>query len=138
MAGAAINTLEALRNKQCLTLLVREQWLMNECHDEAAALYLQLSETSWIELVPNAREACRQILPTNSQKARAVFGDGDSHYSVRDAGEAYGLSGKRIENAYQRKLGEQIELCVEFSNATDLTLRYNVSTHESSLYFIKD
>ncbi len=31
-----------------------------------------------------------------------------------------------------------IQLCIEFANATDLTLHYNLVTHESSIYFIKD
>ena len=57
---------------------------------------------------------------------------------MRDVGEAYNLNGQRIENVYQKKIGGRIEICLEFSNATDITVHYNLSTDESSLYFIRD
>lgn len=138
MDDLRLATLEGLKNQRCLAAIVREHWLMGDCRGEAACLYLQLDEDRWVEITPDTREACWVVSASDAKRAHDVFGDGDSHFPVRDAGEAYKLVGLVIDRAYQKKLGDRIEICIEFSNATDLTLHYNLITHESSLYFIKD
>ena len=46
-----------LEGQICLALLVREHWFMSNCHGQAAALYLQLEKSGWVEIVPSAAEA---------------------------------------------------------------------------------
>lgn len=128
-------TLEFRRLKQ---VLVREHWFMGSCRGEAAVLYLELEDGRWVELRPDPVDVCWILGEADAATARATFGDGDSHYPVRDAGAAYGLTGARINRVTERRLGQRIEVCLEFVNATDLTLHYNLITHESSLYFTQD
>lgn len=128
-------TLEFKRLKR---VLVREHWFMGSCRGEAAAVYLELEDGRWVELRPDPVDVCWALAAADAATARETFGDGDSHYPVRDAGAAYGLCGARINRVIERRLGERIEVCLEFVNATDLTLHYNLITHESSLYFTQD
>jgi hypothetical protein len=130
--------LTELKGRRCLALLVREHWIMGECRGEAAALYLQLDDKRWVEIAPDKREACWVLSTTDADHTHGVFGDGDSHDPARDIGAAYDLNGQRIEGVNQKKLGGRIELCLEFANATDITVHYNLITDESSLYFIRD
>jgi len=127
-----------LEGQICLALLVREHWFMSNCHGQAAALYLQLEKSGWVEIVPSTDEACWQVQKCDPAKLHDEFLEDGSHYRIRDAGKSYRLTGVRVARIYQKKLGQRIEICLEFSNATDLTLHYNLVTHESSLYFIKE
>jgi len=129
---------ETLEFKRCRTLLVREHWFMSSCRGEAVALYFEFDDDTWVELKPDPVEVCWAVAPSDEKTARAAYGDGDSHYPVRDAGDAYDLTGERINKVTEQRLGERIEICLEFVNATDLTLHYNLITHESSLYFTRD
>ena len=128
-------TLEFRRIKRAL---VREHWFMGSCRGEAEALYLELEDRHWVELRADPVNACWVLGKSDAATAGATFGDGDSHYPVRDAGADYALTGARINRVTERRLGERIEVCLEFVNATDLTLHYNLITHESSLYFTRD
>ncbi len=133
-----VTTLDELKGRRCLALLVREHWILGECRGEAAALYLQLDDRRWVEITPDKREVCWVVSTTDTDQIHGVFGDADSHDPVRDVGEAYKLNGQQIEAVNQKKLGGRIELCLEFANATDITVHYNLVTGESSLYFIRD
>ncbi len=138
MVNPKIVAMHDLKNHRCLALFVREQWLLGECRGEAVSLYLQLDDKQWVEIAPDRREACWVLSSSDSKRAHEVFGDGESRYPVRDVGKAYGLNEQQIQNIYQKKLGDRIEICVEFFNATDITMHYNLITRESSLYFIRD
>ncbi len=128
-------TLEFKRFKH---VLLREHWFMSSCRGEADAVYFELDDGRWVELRPDPVEVCWALRDSDVKSARATTGDGDSHYPVRDAGAAYGLDGARVNRVTERRLGERLEVCLEFVNATDLTLHYNLITHESSLYFTQD
>ena len=127
-----------LEFKRIQRLFVREHWFMSSRRGEAVALYLEFDDGRWVELRPDPVEVCWALSESDADTARETYGDGDSHYPVRDVGAAYGLDGARINRVTERRLGERIEVCLEFVNATDLTLHYNLITHESSLYFTQD
>jgi len=129
--------MDELKNRRCLALIVRERWLFGECRGEAASLYLQLDENYWAEIAPSKVQGCWVLSRSDSAPTEHVDGDGDSHYRLRNVGEEYALTGQHIENIYQKKLGERIEICIEFSNSTDITMHYKLHTHESSFYFIR-
>jgi hypothetical protein len=79
-----------------------------------------------------------RVLPGSDMKAaHDTANDSDTHYQVRDIGTQYRLKGQCIDTVAQTKLGDRIEICVDFANATGLTMHYNLVTHESSIYFIK-
>jgi len=75
---------------------------------------------------------------SNSELAHHPIVDLDSHYRVRDVGAEYNFNGQVVDDVYQKKLGDRIDICLEFRNATDITMHYNLITHESSIYFIND
>ena len=130
--------MDELNNRRCRALIVREQWLFGACRGEAVAFYLQLDDSKWVEIAPDDVQQCWVSSASDSKPTDQVVGGGDAHYRLRDVGEAYSLNGQRIEKIYQKKLGDRIEICFEFSNATDITLHYKLTTHESSFYFIRD
>jgi hypothetical protein len=129
---------ETLEFKRLKSAFLREHWFMSSCRGEAAALYLEFDDGRWVELQPDPVDACWVLGESDIDTARETYGDGESHYPVRDAGAAYGLAGARINRVTERRLGDRIEVCIEFVNATDLTLHYNLITYESSLYFTRD
>ncbi len=130
--------LDELKQRSALGLLVHEQWLFGECRGQAAALHLQFDDDQWVARTPDTVEACWMLCESDDRRAHEAATDSDIRHRVRDIGKDYSLNGQKISNAYQKKLGNKIELCIEFANATDLTLHYNLVTHESSIYFIKD
>jgi hypothetical protein len=130
--------LDDLKKRRCLALLVHERWLFGECRGQAEALYIELDDNSWVQIEPSTKEACWVVSESDTKRAHEAATETDIHYRVRDIGADYKLNGQQIANVYQKKLGDRIEICVEFANRTDITAHYNLITHESSLYFIKD
>ena len=130
--------LKELEDARCESILVRERWFMSNCVGEAAALYVRIEPHGWVEISPNASEACWQARRCDEPSRRDAYTEDGSHFRNRDAGQDYGLNGIRLARITQKQLGSRLEICLEFANATDLTLHYMTSTGESSLYFIKE
>ncbi|MBT8445983.1 MAG: hypothetical protein KJO38_02465 [Gammaproteobacteria bacterium] len=130
--------LEELRNRYCRELLIRERSVAGECRGECDALYLMLDEDKWVALTPDREQAAYVMTETDGERARHAYSDGEFFYPLYDAAAAHNLTGVRIDRAYQKRLGDRIELCLEFSNATDLTVHYDLITRGSSRYFIND
>lgn len=126
-----------LKGNRALGLLVHEKWLFGECRGQAERLYIQLNESSWVAITPTTRAACWVLSGSDSKEPHSTASDSDAHYRVRDIGAQYKLNGQYIDSVAQKRLSDRIEICIEFANATDLTLHYNLITQESSLYFIK-
>jgi len=129
-----IAAIDTLKHRRCRAVLARERWLFGECRGEAVCVYLQLDDNRWIALAPDKREVCWVLVDSDEQHAHEVLGDGDQHLPLRDIGREYRLAGHSIDAIGQKKLGDRIEICLEFSNATDITAHYNLITDESSLY----
>ncbi|MGR8947207.1 MAG: hypothetical protein ACU84Q_04115 [Gammaproteobacteria bacterium] len=127
-----------LIGKHCHDMLIHERWMFGERHNECEAIYLRADEDQWFVLLADEDTATWVLRQSNEERARHVGHDGDSHYRFRDAAKDFKLTGLRVDNVNTKKLGDKIELCLEFSNATDLTVHFNLNTGESSLYFIKD
>lgn len=130
--------LKRLQEKHCQEVLIRERWVFGDCRGEAEAIYLQLDDDRWVVISADPETSSWVMVRSTSEQAHQADRGGDSHYRIRDAAADFGLAGLRISNVIEKKLDGKIELCIEFSNATDLTVHYNLSTGESSLYFIKD
>ena len=130
--------LKQLVGQRCGEVLIRERWIFGERHNECEAIFLRLDGNQWFVIVADEHSATWVMWHSTEEKARQITHDGDNRYRLRDATQEFNLSGLRIDNVRKQKLGDKIELCLEFSNATDLTVHYNLTTGESSLYFIKD
>lgn len=128
----------ALRNRYCHELLIRERSVAGECRGECDALYLKLDDDDWVALTPDREQAAYLLTESDGESAHRAYSDGEFFYPLYDAAATHNLSGVRIDRAYQQRLGNRIELCLEFSNATDLTVHYDLVTGGSSRYFIKD
>ena len=131
-------SMNELKNRRCLAVLVREHWFLGVCRGQAACLYLELDDDSWVEIAPDKSGQCWTLSASDEKRARNVYGDGDSHYPIKDVGKIHKLNGQRIDSVNQQPLDGKIEICVEFANAADITMHYNLSTHESSFYLTRD
>ena len=129
---------EALRNRRCNALLIRERAVAGECRGECEAVDLQLDDDRWIALTPDRARAAYLIKDSDAVQAQRAFSDGEFYYPIYDAGALRRLNGLRTDRAWQQCLGDRLELCLEFSNATDLTVHYDLVTGGSSRYFIND
>ena len=136
--AAQLKAISDLKTHCVSALLAHEKWLFGECHGQAAFIYLEIDQTQWVEIFPNTNEAAWMLRESNQKRARTPTSESDTHYRIRDIGKDFKLNGEHISNAEQIKLSDRIEICLEFSNLTDITIHYNLVTHESSLYFIKD
>ena len=138
-SGKLLNSaLKQLIGDHCHDVLIRERWMFGERHNECEAIYLRLDGDRWFVISADIVNAVWVMAPSNAEKARQEVHEGDNHYRLRDAAKDFNLTDLRIENVTTEALDDKIELCLEFSNATDLTVHYNLITGESSLYFIKD
>ncbi len=118
-------------------LCVHEKWIIGECRGQAERIYIQLDANEWVVLAPNTHDVCWGLSVSDAEEAQVPVTESDMHYRVRNVGAEYRVNGQEIYNVTEKKLGERIEICIEFANGTDLTAHYNLITHESSLYFIK-
>ena len=130
--------LQQLVGDHCHDVLIRERWIFGERRGECEAIYLRLDGDRWVVISVDKNSALWVMYPTNAARARQADRGGDNHYRIRDAAKDFRLAGLRFENVKERKLDGKLELCLEFSNATDLTVHFNLITGDSSLYFIKD
>ena len=130
--------LNQLIGDHCHDVLIRERWVFGERRGECEAIYLHLDSNRWVVISVDEENAAWVMYPTTADRAHQAERGGDSHYRLRDATKDFSLAALRIENIKERKLEGKIELCLEFSNATDLTVHFNLITGDSSLYFIKD
>ena len=140
MAAANLSALVSpsdLKGIRALDLCVHEKWLFGECRGQAECLYSQVGERNWVVVAPNLHDVCWVLSGADSEAAHVTATEADTHYRVRDIGDECRLNAQYIYNVTQKKLGDRIEICIEFANGTDITLHYNLITHESSLYFIK-
>ena len=126
-----------LKGVRTVNLYVHERWIFGECRGQAERIYVHIDKDDWVVLAPNMHDACWMLSAADAKAARVTRSETDTHYRVRDVGTEYKVNGQKIYAVTQKRLGNRIEICIEFANATDLTAHYNLVTHESSLYFIK-
>ena len=130
--------LKQLVGNHCHDVLIRERWIFGERHNECEAIFLRLDGDQWFVISANEDSPAWVMWHSTEEKARQIAHDGENRYRLRDAAKEFNLAGLRIDNVRKKRLDDKIELCLEFSNATDLTVHFNLITGESSLYFIKD